>query len=140
MDFFSDDELNAGLAALTRRRRLQVKRTRCLKFAKAACGAGTAGLIFLCASGFRPASLAVPLLLAVFSLLLGAASAALFARAARAALDDADPDADDDDRGPGGGWEHPRGPTGGGSLEFDWEQFEQAFARYSERARMTQVS
>lgn len=96
--------------------------------------------MLLCVSGFRPASLAIPMLLAVFSLLFAAASAALFARAARASLDDADPDADDDDRGPGGGWQHPRGPTGGGSLEFDWDQFEQAFLVYCERATATQVS
>ena len=140
MDFFSDDELNAGLAALTRRRRLQVKRVRCLKIAKTACATATAGLIFLCALGFRPAALAIPMLLAVFSLLFAAASAALFARAARASLDDADPDADDDDRGPGGGRDNPSGPTGGGSLEFDWDQFEHAVRVHCERATATAVN
>ena len=136
----SDDELCAGLAALTRRSRLQLQRARCLKFAKAAGAGGLALLLWLWVMGMKPASVAVPLVLAVVSLLFAAGSAALFARAAGLSLDDRDPGADDDDRGSGGGGDEPPVPTGGGGLQFDWQRFEREFRCYCEQSEAALVS
>lgn len=140
MYFYSDDELYAGIAALSRRRRLQLQRERCLKVAKAALLAGLALLLFLLLWGMKPAAVAVPLVLAVTSLLFTAGSAALFARAARTSLDEGDTGSDDDDRGPGGGSGEPPAPSGGGGIGFDWDRFEHDFRSYCERAELALIS
>lgn len=130
---YPDDELSAALAALTRRRRLQLQRKRCLKIARSTFTTGIAGVIALCLWGLGSPAVAIPVALAIAALLSGAVSAALFARLARLSLDDADPDSDDDDRGSGGGGTGPPEPTGGGDLEFDWERFERDFRSYCDR-------
>lgn len=110
-------------------------RARGLTAARLALLAGTAGVLLLCLADLRPAALAIPLFLASIALLLGAASAALFAWVAYLQLDDAEPDSGDDDGGgPGGGWDDPPEPPGGGDIEFDWERFERDFEAYCERA------
>lgn len=129
-----DDELLSGAVALARRRRIALQRARCLKAAKLSFVGAAGGILFLCLAGMRPAGVAVPVLLAVLSLLFAAASAALFAHVARLYLETPGQDADDEGDGPGGGGsDEPPEPPGGGSLGFDWEQFEQDFRVYCER-------
>lgn len=104
-----------------------------LAAAKVALPAGTAGVLFLCLAGLEPAALAIPLFLAGVSLLLGAASAALFAWVACLQIEDGEPGPEDDGGGPGGGWDDRPEPPGGGDQEFDWERFEQDFRSHCER-------
>lgn len=119
---------------LERRRRIALQRHRCLRAAKVSFVGAGAGVLFLCLRGMSPASVTVPVLLAVLSLLFAAASAALFAYVARVYLELPDYDQDDEDEGPGGGgWDEPPEPPGGGNLRIDWEQFEHDFRSYCDR-------
>ena len=104
-----------------------------LSASRVALLAGTSGVLFLSLSGLKPTALAIPLFLASVSLLLAAASAALFAWVAYLQIADADSDADDGGGGPGGGRNDPPEPPGGGNLEFDWQRFEREFDSYCER-------
>lgn len=129
-----DDELRSRAEAVLRRRRLAQRRVRCLRAAKLSFIGSAVGLVFLCVQGMRPASVAVPVLLAVLSLSFAGGSAALFAYVARLYLELPDHDADEDGGGHGGGGpDDPLEPTGGGDLAFDWEQFEREFRSHCER-------
>lgn len=129
-----NDELRSEADTRLRRRRLSLRRARCLRIAKASSAGGVAGVVFLCLQGMKPAAVTIPVMLVVLSLLSAAASAALFARVAKLYIDMPDPGEDDEDGGPGGGGpEHPPGPPGGGNLGIDWEQFELDFRAYCER-------
>jgi hypothetical protein len=134
----SDEELwhDSGVANV--RRRLVTRRRRCLQLAAAMYVPGVAGVVFLCLGGLRPAAVAVPVFLTAFSLLLGTASAVLFARLAHLELCDLD-DGFDDDGGPGGGSGPDPAAPGGGGIEVDWERFEREFRSYAERTRVIPV-
>jgi hypothetical protein len=134
MNHHSDEELGTEAAVAAVRRQLVARRRRCLMAAGAFYLPGVAAVVFLCLTGLRPAAVAVPVFLSAASLLLGAASAVLFARLAHLQLSDIDDGSDDDDQGPGGSSGHdPEAPSGGG-LEVDWDRFEQDFRAYCERA------
>ena len=128
----SDDDLALGPGGAAHPQ-LGVWHARGLSASKVALLAGTSGILFLSLSGLKPPALAIPLFLASISLLLAAASAALFAWVAYLQLADADSDADDDGGGPGGGRHEPPEPPRGGDLEFDWQRFEREFDSYCER-------
>jgi hypothetical protein len=98
-----------------------------------ALAGAVAGIAFLCVSGLKPAGVAIPVFLAVFSLLFAAASAALFARVAKLGLREGGEDSDGDDGGQGRGPDQPPEPPGGGNLEFNWDRFERDFRAYCER-------
>lgn len=95
-------------------------------------------MVFLGVSGMKPPAVAVPVLLVTLSLLFAAASAAVFARAARLYLENPDPGEDDDGGGPGGGGpaDTPQ-PPNGSDLGVDWEQFEADFRSYCEQVTAT---
>jgi hypothetical protein len=133
MHHHSDEELWPEGAVAAVRRQLVARRRRCLAIAVALYLPGVAAIVFLCIWGFRPAAIAVPVFLTAASLLLGAASALLFARLAHLELSDMDDGFDDDDQGPGGGTGHDPEAPGGGGLEVDWDRFEQEFLAYCER-------
>jgi hypothetical protein len=96
---------------------------------------GTAGVVFLCVRGLHPPALAIPVFLAVVSVIFAAASAGMFALAAQLQLADADEDVGDDRGGPGGGSDDlPKPPRPMGGPAFDWERFEHEFRVYCERA------
>lgn len=130
---YPDDELALGPAGDAAPRPPCVWHARGLKAAKVAAVAGTTGVLFLSVEGLKPAALSIPLFLASISLLLGAASAALFAWVAYLQVADPGSEADDDGGGPGGGRDEPPEPPGGGNLEFDWQRFERDFHSYCER-------
>ena len=130
--FYSDEELWQQAAVAAVRRHLVARRRHCLQLAAALYVPGVAAVVFVCVWGLRPAEVAVPALLTAASLLLGAASAVLFARSAHLELSDLD-DGEDEDGGPGGGSGRAPEAPGGGGLEVDWDRFEQEFRAYCER-------
>jgi hypothetical protein len=133
-----DDGL--GPAGSVARRQLAVRRLRCLRAARALSALGAVGIAFLCASGARPAAVAIPVFLCSTSALLGAASAGLFAYVAGLHLGRRYRDGgDDDDRGPGGGWDEPYDWPGGGGFAVDWRRFEREFRAYCERAGVGEI-
>lgn len=108
--------------------------------ARCAFAAGSAGVVFLCVAGLKPAAVAIPVFLAVISLLLAAGSAALFARVTGLQFEESGRDAEDEG---GGGWDGPgpaRQPPDGGDLEFDWQRFEREFRSYCERVPSAALS
>ena len=127
------DELQGRASARLRRQRLVRQRVRCLKATKLTLIGAAVGIAYLCLGGMEPAAVAVPVLLAVISLLCAAVSAALFAHLARVYLEQPDQDADDDGGGPGWGSGEPLDPPGGGEHRVDWDQFERDFRSYCER-------
>lgn len=129
-----DDTGDALTAGGPTRRQLEAYRARCARSAKTLFAAGAAGVLFICVAGMKPAPIGIPVLLGAISLLFAAASAALFARIAHLYLQRVDRDGDDDDRGPGGGYDEPPEPPGGSDLGIDWQQFERDFRAYCERA------
>lgn len=126
----SDEELWHEAAAAEVRRRLVERRRRCLQIAAALYVPGVAAVVFLCLCGLRPAAVAVPVFLSAMSLLLGSASAVLFARVAHLELADFDDGSDEDEGGPGGGSQNGPDPESGGGLEVDWPRFEREFRSY----------
>ena len=130
---YPDDDLALGPSGAPAQRELAVWHARGLNAAKVALLAGTAGVLFLSVAGFKPAAMAIPLFLASVSLLLGAASASLFAWVAYLQLEGPDADADDGGGGSGGVHDDPPKPPDGGDLAFDWQRFERDFDSYCER-------
>jgi hypothetical protein len=130
---YPDDDPTPGPPGGPAQRELAIWHARGVNAAKVALLAGTAGALFLSLSGLKPAAVAIPLFLASVSLLLGAASAALFAWVAYLQLEGPDADADDGGGGSGGGPDDPPKPPDGGDLEFDWQRFEGDFDSYCER-------
>jgi uncharacterized membrane protein YgcG len=129
----SDEELWHEAAEADVRQRLVERRRRCLQIAAALYVPGVAAVVFLCLCGLRPAAVSVPVFLTAMSLLLGSASAVLFARVAHLELADFDDGSDEDDGGPGGGSRNGPDPEGGGGLEVNWADFEREFRSYCER-------
>lgn len=141
MNPYFDDDLRLRGPGVAVPRGLELQRSRCRKAAKVLFAVGALGVAFLCLWGLKPAPLTIPVFFAATSLLFAAASAALFARVASLHLENADPDVEDDDgRWPGGGWDEPPEPPGGGDMEFDWVRFEREFRAYCERISPAQLS
>ncbi len=133
MHHHSDEELWSEGTVAAVRSQLVARRRRCLCLAGALYLPGIAAIVFLCLWGLQPAAMTVPVFLSAASLLLGAASAVLFARLAHLELCDMDDGSDDEDGGPGGGSGSDPEAPGGGGLEVDWDRFEEEFRVYAER-------
>ncbi len=120
-------------------RQLARHRRRCARVAKLLLAAGALGVLALCLIGLRPAAVSIPLFFGTSSLLLGAASAALFANVARFELSARGGRGEDDGGWPGGGWDDPGDVPGGGPPSVDWERFERDFRAHCERAGSPQA-
>lgn len=130
----SDDQLGPGAARRASRGALIARRTRFLLTAQGLLVVGTAGIVFLCLRGLNPPAVAIPLFLAVVSVMFAAASAGIFALVVQIQLGEIDEDLGDDGHKPGGGSnDPPEPPAPRGGPAFDWERFEHEFRLYCER-------
>jgi|GEM_PF-5616021 len=133
MDPHAGGELPPQLHPPLTRWQLTRRRRRCARTARVMLAGAAVGLAALGAVGLRPAAVAIPLFLASMSLLMGAASAALFARVARLELGGG-LGGEDDEGGFGRGLDVPEQGPGGDGPTVDWERFEREFRAYCARS------